>query len=551
MASDFGVALAQLNLIVGDLAGNQRRIADAAVHARDALNCRFAVFPELAISGYPPEDLLQRPAFVSDCEAVLENLVSAVPGIALVVGHPHREGNSLFNAASLIDDGRILATYRKHHLPNYGVFDEKRYFSKGDECAVIKVDGIPIGITICEDVWEDGPVERCAEQGAAIIFTLNGSPFDTAKIAYRENEIVAARSKSNKVCIVYVNLVGGQDELVFDGGSLVTDASGEIRLRAAHFEETIVPARFRFSRSIEFVDGPVVPTPYPLASIYSAITLGVRDYIGKNGFQGAVVGLSGGIDSALTLAIVADAIGADNVEAVLMPSRFTRQISIDDAKHEAEALGISWSIISIDPIFESFLEQLRAKFEGMEPDITEENIQARCRGTLLMAISNKNNSIVITTGNKSEVAVGYSTLYGDMAGGFSPIKDVPKMMVYKLARFRNEHFGKVIPQRVFDRAPTAELAENQKDSDSLPPYDDLDAIVEAYVESGHSVSEIAATGFDYETVRRVAAMVTRNEHKRKQAPPGVRITPRAFGRDRRYPITSRYLGYSATDGADC
>lgn len=550
MASDFGVALAQLNLIVGDLPGNQRRITDSAAYARDTLNCRFVVFPELAISGYPPEDLLQRPAFVSDCEAILKNLVTAVPGIAMVVGHPHRLGDKLFNAASLIDDGKILTTYLKHHLPNYGVFDEKRYFSQGDESAVIEVDGIPIGLTICEDVWEDGPVESCAEQGAAIIFTLNGSPFDTAKIAYRENEIVAARSKSNHVCIVYVNLVGGQDELVFDGGSLVTDTSGEIRLRAAHFEETIVPARFRFNQSIEFIDGPFVPNPDPLASIYGAITLGVRDYIGKNGFRGAVVGLSGGIDSALTLAIVTDAIGPDNVNAILMPSRFTQQMSIDDARDEAEALGVSWSIISIEPIFEAFLEQLRPSFEGMEPDITEENIQARCRGTLLMAISNKNNSIVITTGNKSEVAVGYSTLYGDMAGGFSPIKDVPKMLVYKLAQYRNENFGKVIPQRVFDRAPTAELAEDQKDSDSLPPYDELDAIVEAYVEHGQSVSEIVETGFDYETVRRVAAMVTRNEHKRKQAPPGVRITPRAFGRDRRYPITSKYLGWSLASPKD-
>lgn len=550
MACDFGVALAQLNLIVGDLSGNQRRITDAAVYARDRLNCRFVVLPELAVSGYPPEDLLQRPAFVSDCETVLKNLVCAVPGIALVVGHPHRVDSKLFNAASLIDDGKILATYFKHHLPNYGVFDEKRYFSQGDEPAVVEVEGIPVGLTICEDVWENGPVERCVENGAEIIFTLNGSPFDTAKIAYRENEIVAARSKSNKVCIVYVNLVGGQDELVFDGGSLVTDTRGEIRLRAAHFEETIVPARFRFNRQIEFVDGPVVPTPDPIASIYSAITLGVRDYVGKNGFKGAVVGLSGGIDSALTLAIVADAIGPNNVEAVLMPSRFTRQMSIDDAKSEADALGVSWSIISIDPIFESFLEQLRPKFEDTEPDITEENIQARCRGTLLMAISNKSNSIVITTGNKSEVAVGYSTLYGDMAGGFSAIKDVPKMLVYKLAQFRNEHFGQVIPQRVFDRAPTAELAEDQKDSDSLPPYDELDAIVEAYVEHSRSVSEIAQSGFDYETARRVAAMVTRNEHKRRQAPPGVRITPRAFGRDRRYPITSKYLGSLAASSKD-
>ncbi len=540
MAADFGVALAQLNLVVGDLAGNQRRITDAAVHARDALNCRFVVFPELAICGYPPEDLLQRSEFISDCGTVLDNLVEAVPGIALVVGHPHRAKEQLFNAASLIDDGRIRATYHKHHLPNYGVFDEKRYFAQGDSSQVVEVDGIPIGLTICEDVWEDGPVERCVDNGARIIFTLNGSPFDSSKIAYRENEIVAARSKHNAVSIVYVNLVGGQDELVFDGGSLVTDQSGEIRARARHFEEAIVPVRFSCLNEVDFLEGSVEPTPEPVASIYSAITLGVRDYVRKNGFQGAVIGLSGGIDSALTLAILVDALGAENVEAVLMPSRYTHQMSIDDAAAEAEALGVQWSVISIEPIFEAFLKQLQPRFEGLDANVTEENIQARCRGTLLMAISNKSNSMVITTGNKSEVAVGYSTLYGDMVGGFSAIKDVPKMMVYELARYRNEKFGAVIPQRVFVRPPTAELAPGQKDSDSLPPYPELDAIIEAYVENNQSIADIVAQGFEQETVSRVVRMVNRNEYKRQQAPPGVRITTRAFGRDRRYPITSKY-----------
>lgn len=540
MKADFGVALAQLNLVVGDLPGNRRRITEAAVHARDTLACRFIVFPELAICGYPPEDLLQRSAFVSDCEDALTSLVQAVPGIAMVVGHPQRTRDGLFNAASLIDDGKILATYHKHHLPNYGVFDEKRYFTKGDNTAVVDVDGISIGLTICEDVWEDGPVERAVTNGAQVIFTLNGSPFDTSKIAYRENEIVAARSKKNSVSIVYVNLVGGQDELVFDGGSLVSDERGEVQLRAKHFEETIEVARFRHGERVEFLSGSIEPTPEPTASIYHAITLGVRDYIRKNGFRGAVVGLSGGIDSALTLAILGDAIGAGNVEAVLMPSRYTQQMSIDDAVSQAEAMGVKWSIISIEPIFEAFLEQLRPKFEGQPIDVTEENIQARCRGTLLMAISNKSNSIVITTGNKSEVAVGYSTLYGDMVGGFSAIKDVPKMMVYKLAKFRNERYGMVIPQRVFDRPPTAELAADQKDSDSLPPYERLDTIVEEYVENSRSIEDIVAMGFEFETVSRVVKMINRNEYKRQQAPPGVRITTRAFGRDRRYPITSKY-----------
>ncbi len=540
MANDFGVALAQLNLVVGDLAGNQRRITDAAVYARDQLNCRFVVYPELAICGYPPEDLLQRASFIADCESVLQSLIDAVSGIALVVGHPHRADDRLFNAASLIDGGKIRTTYHKHHLPNYGVFDEQRYFAQGHETPVVEVDGIPIGLAICEDVWEDGPVERSVHSGAKIIFTLNGSPFDSRKIVYRENEIVATRSKSNAVSIVYVNIVGGQDELVFDGGSLVTDQQGEIRLRAKHFEEAIVAARFSYHQQITFLAGVIEPTPDPIASIYSAITLGVRDYVQKNGFRGAVVGLSGGIDSALTLAILVDALGADNVEAVLMPSRFTQQMSVDDAVAQATALGVAWSIISIEPIYKKFLKQLHAKFENYAVDVTEENIQARCRGTLLMGISNKTQSIVITTSNKSEVAVGYSTLYGDMAGGFSAIKDVPKMMVYELAKYRNDEFGAVIPQRVFDRPPSAELAADQKDSDSLPPYEELDEILEEYVENGCSIADIIERGFDAETVHRVVRMVNRNEYKRRQAPPGVRITTRAFGRDRRYPITCRY-----------
>ena len=540
MDANFGVALAQVNFVVGDLPGNEKRIIDSAVYARDVLQCRFIVFPELTISGYPPEDLLHRPSFIRDCESVLHRLTDIVPGIALVVGHPHRMENQLFNAASVIDDGRILATYCKHHLPNYGVFDEKRYFTAGTETSVVEVEGILVGITICEDVWEGGPVERAVSEGAKLIFTLNGSPFDSRKIAYRENEIVSARSKSNNVSIVYVNLVGGQDELVFDGGSLVSDATGSIVFRAPHFEETVVRATFTNGTSILPVAGTVSPTPDPLQAIYSAIKLGVGDYVRKNGFKGALVGLSGGIDSALTLAIVADAIGPENVEAILMPSRYTRQMSLDDAIHEADSLGVSWTIISIEPIFQAFLDQLAPVFDGLGVDVTEENIQARCRGTLLMGISNKKRKIVITTGNKSEVAVGYATLYGDMAGGFAAIKDVPKNLVYELARYRNDRFGKVIPERVFDRAPSAELAEDQEDSDSLPSYDILDEILEAYVESGCSAEDIVTQGHDVELVDRVIAMVNRNEYKRRQAPPGVRITPRAFGRDRRYPITNRY-----------
>ena len=540
MASEFGVALAQLNLVVGDLEGNRNRIITAAIDARDRLNCRFVVFPELAICGYPPEDLLHRKSFIDDCESVLQTLTDAVPGIALCVGHPHRESGGLFNAATIIDGGKQLSTYHKQLLPNYGVFDEKRYFSAGNTSVVQQIDGVSVGLTICEDVWEDGPVEQSVANGAQVIFTLNGSPFDTAKIAYRENEIVTGRARKNNVSIVYVNLVGGQDELVFDGGSLVSDATGTIVTRAAHFEEAVVRSTFARIDQITPIQNSIAPVPEHIQGVYSAIKLGVADYIGKNGFKGAVLGLSGGIDSALTLCIVADAIGPENVEAVLMPSRYTGQISMDAAIEQAENLGVSYSIISIEPIFEAFLNQLSPVFDEFDADVTEENIQARCRGTLLMALSNKKKKILITTGNKSEVAVGYATLYGDMAGGFAPIKDVPKMLVYELARYRNNHINHVIPEIVFERAPTAELAEDQRDTDSLPDYALLDAILEQYIEEEQDPEQIAQSGLDAATVHRIVGMVKRNEYKRRQAPPGVRITVRAFGRDRRYPITNRY-----------
>ena len=540
MDSEFGVALAQLNLVVGDLEGNRKRIIDAAIKARDQLKCRFVVYPELTVCGYPPEDLLHRNGFLSDCESMLRSLTEAVPEIAMIVGHPHRHSGKLFNAATIIDGGQQLVTYHKQLLPNYGVFDEKRYFTPGKGSVVRHMDGIRVGLTICEDVWEDGPVEQSVKDGAQVIFTLNGSPFDIAKIAYRENEIVAARAKSNNVSIVYVNLVGGQDELVFDGGSLVSDASGTIVTRAANFEETVVRSTFEKTHPISPKFETVEPVPGHIPGIYSAIRLGVADYIRKNGFKGAVLGLSGGIDSALTLAIVSEAIGPENVEVVLMPSRYTGQVSIEAAVEEAKSLGVSYSIISIEPIFQAFLNQLAPEFEQFQSDVTEENIQARCRGTLLMAISNKKKKILITTGNKSEMAVGYATLYGDMAGGFAPIKDVPKTLVYKLARYHNQSICQVIPEVVFERAPTAELAENQRDSDSLPNYELLDAILEQYIEQELDPEQITESGFDAGTVQRIVGMVKRNEYKRRQAPPGVRITVRAFGRDRRYPITDRY-----------
>ena len=540
MDKQFGVALAQVNLVVGDLHGNRKRILEAALHARDTLHCRFVVFPELTISGYPPEDLLFRQNFVQECESMLRSLKSAVPEIALVIGHPHNSQGHLYNAATLIDRGELVATYCKQHLPNYGVFDEKRYFREGSGSSVVKIDGVSIGLTICEDVWDDGPVEQAVQNGAEIVFTLNGSPFDTSKISYREKDVVSKRSKRNKVSIVYVNLVGGQDELVFDGGSIVTNSEGEIVLRAPHFEESIVRITYQKTPDLQVVPGTVIESPNFLSSIYSAIKLGVSDYIRKNGFQGAIVGASGGIDSGLTLAVLADAIGPENVEAILMPSQYTSSISIEDAVTEAENLGVSYSIIPIDKIVQSTLRQLKPSFAGTEPDVTEENIQARTRGMLLMALSNKKRKLVISTGNKSEVAVGYATLYGDMAGGYSAIKDVPKTIVYELANYRNREMGRVIPERVLTREPTAELAPNQRDSDSLPPYEILDPILELYVEYAQSAEEIIQEGFEPAVVRQVIQMVKRNEYKRRQACPGVRITPKAFGRDRRYPITNQY-----------
>ena len=540
MLSEIGVAIAQLNLIVGDLHGNQEKIVDAAVYARDKLDCRIVVFPELSVTGYPPEDLLLRKSFQRDAERAVESIAAKVNGIAMVVGHPLQENGQLFNAASIIRDGRTVAVYRKRHLPNYGVFDEKRYFKPGSDTCISEIEGICVGITICEDIWDYGPVENSVRDGAKLILNLNGSPFDLNKPLHRETQVVSSRSQKNSVPIVYANLVGGQDELVFDGGSLVTNSQGKTVIRGPFFREEIFRVTFDRGEQIEPRAGQVEKSPEGVAGVYEAIRLGVADYIRKNGFNGAVVGLSGGIDSALTLAVVADAVGKENVEAILMPSRYTHSMSIEDAKEEADKLGVAWTIVSIEPVFESVMKQLEPVFKGMDADTTEENIQARCRGMILMAISNKKNRIVITTGNKSEVAVGYATLYGDMAGGFSAIKDVPKTMVYELARYRNEVYGTVIPERVFTRPPTAELADNQRDDDTLPRYDLLDAILKEYVEKEKSTDELIAAGFDTAVVEQVVSMVNRNEYKRRQAAPGVRITPKAFGKDRRYPITNKY-----------
>jgi NAD+ synthase (glutamine-hydrolysing) len=531
------VALAQLNLLVGDVAGNVQKMITAARRARDAWQADLVVFPELSLTSYPPEDLLLRPELSVRVELGLGELMQQLAGIDVIVGHPKRQYGRLFNCASLLRGGRIAATYYKHCLPNYSVFDEKRYFAEGAGPCVVDIQGVPVGITVCEDLWEGWPIDEAVAAGARTIVNLNASPFHLNK--YRERFDVAARvAQRNRVPIVYLNLVGGQDELVFDGDSFVVDADGALTHRGLAFEEDLMRVDIAIANGAP-APGAIVPAPSEEESAYAALVLGVRDYIEKNRFAGAVIGLSGGIDSALTLCIAVDAIGAERVEAVSMPSRYTAKMSIEDADAQARAMGVKFSVIPIEPMFEAFLGALKNEFAGRAPDATEENLQARTRGMLLMAISNKTGKLVLTTGNKSEMSVGYATLYGDMAGGFAAIKDVPKLLVYRLAEYRNR-MAPVIPRRVIERAPSAELRADQKDTDSLPPYEILDRILERYVEDDESVATIIKVGFEEATVRRVAAMVDRNEYKRRQAPPGVRITPRAFGRDRRYPITSGF-----------
>jgi|TARA_B100001079_G_scaffold180449_1_gene155159 NAD+ synthase (glutamine-hydrolysing) len=531
------IAVAQLNFRVGKIGENLASIREASVQARDEWGCQLILFPELALCGYPPEDLLLREDFLDQTEEALSSLVKEVEGITVVVGHPSRSEGALFNSASVIREGRVIDRYHKQCLPNQGVFDEKRYFSAGEEPCVVDIEGIPMGISICEDCWHEGPVESLTAQGAQLILNLNGSPFHMGKSGERAR-VVGKRAKKVGVPIIYANLVGGQDELVFDGGSFVVDRCGEVTQRFVEFEERI--------GVIEIDRESVAPVPTALSpvlsleqSVYKAIVLGVRDYVNQNGFSGVVLGLSGGIDSALTLALAVDALGADRVEAVLMPSRYTAPMSIEDAKEEASLLGVTIHQVSIEPLFSTLLTSLDPFFAGTETDTTEENLQARCRGMILMAISNKRGSMVLTTGNKSEMAVGYATLYGDMAGGFAAIKDLPKMLVYRLADYRNS-LSQVIPERVIKRPPSAELAPDQEDQDSLPPYPILDQILERYIEQDQSLEKIKSAGFDPEVVDRVTALVDRNEYKRRQAAPGVRITQRAFGRDRRYPITSGF-----------
>jgi len=533
------IALAQLNLTVGDLVGNGEKIRATVEQARLAA-ADLVVFAELCITGYPPEDLLLRQDFIAQTERAVQALIPRIHGITAVMGYPRKQGDDLFNAAIAIRDGSVIACYHKQALPNYGVFDEQRYFKTGKDISLFEINGTRLALTICEDVWRDGIIARNRDAGADIILTLNASPFHAGKMQQRE-DIICAQVQRAGVPLVYVNQVGGQDELVFDGASFVADQHGAIVFRAAEFEEQLGVVSFDH---LTPRPASIAPLYQPVVSEYKALVLGIRDYVGKNGFKGAILGLSGGIDSALVLALAVDALGADQVEAVLMPSRYTADISNTDARLEAEALGVKHHIIPIEPAVNAFIAMLAPLFAGAQHDTTEENIQARCRGVVLMALSNKRGKLLLTTGNKSEMSVGYTTLYGDMAGGRLNKKDVSKQLVYQLAEYRNS-LSPVIPQRVIDRPPSAELAPDQKDEDSLPPYVVLDPILALYIEQDWSAADIVARGYPQDAVERAVGLVDRNEYKRRQSPPGIRITPRAFGRDRRYPISSRFRGTSS------
>ena len=540
MADSLKIALAQIDLMVGDVPGNTERMVAAMVRARDELGADLILFPELALTGYPPEDLLFHGGLRKRVESNLKRLCDEARGIAALVGYPeYVDRRAIFNAAALVRDGRILANYRKQNLPNYGVFDEKRYFLPGEGACVVDLDGLPVGLTVCEDVWEPGPAQLARDAGARLLLNINASPYEISKRSLRA-DVLSRRVHECGLPIVYLNLVGGQDELVFDGSSVVLDAGGNAVLQApAYAEDLYVVTVDKATGRPAAPDGPVAREQTLEEGVYGALVLGTRDYVNKHGFPGVVIGLSGGIDSALTAAIAVDALGPDRVQVVMMPSRYTQDMSNDDAAEQARTLGVRSHVIPIEPVFEAMLASLSELFAGLPEDTTEENIQSRCRGMILMALSNKTGNMVLTTGNKSEMAVGYATLYGDMAGGFAPIKDCSKTLVYRLARFRNT-LSPVIPERVITRAPSAELRPDQKDTDSLPPYDVLDPILAAFIEDDCSVDEIVERGFERDTVVRVLTMVKRNEYKRRQAPPGIRISRRAFGRDWRYPITSGY-----------
>ncbi len=567
------VALAQINVTVGDLTGNAAKIAAWTERARSQ-SADVVCFPELAITGYPPEDLLLRPSFIDDNLEALNEVAKATRDITSVVGFVDRN-DDIYNAAAVIHDGRVAGVYHKRFLPNYGVFDENRYFQEGSEAPVFEIAGALAGVNVCEDIWyQGGPVQEQAHGGAEVILNINGSPYHRAKHDFRER-MVATRASDNAVFVAYVNMAGGQDELVFDGGSMIFGPDGELLARAALFDEELLiadlsldavyqyrlhdPRRRKERQEFQRRDGAprilvsteapperapaqsrIAPPLDPVEEVYRALVLGTGDYLRKTGFEKALVGLSGGIDSTMVACVAVDAMGADHVVGVSMPSRYSSEGSIADAKRVADNLGIELLIVPIEPAHAAYVDMLRRPLES-ETGVWEENVQARIRGNVLMALSNRFGWILLTTGNKSEYAVGYTTLYGDMAGGYAVLKDVPKTLVYELARWKNRSAGReIVPESVIEKPPSAELRPGQLDTDSLPPYPVLDPILEAYVEDDRSAEEIVAMGYDEATVRRVMAMVDRAEYKRRQSPPGVKITPRAFGRDRRLPMANRY-----------
>lgn len=569
MFESWRVAIAQINCTVGDLKGNCAKIIEYTEKAKDS-GADIVTFPELAITGYPPEDLLLKPKFIEDNITALREVSGSIKGVVAVVGFVDRDNGNLYNAASVMYQGEIKGVYRKTLLPNYGVFDEKRYFKSGNKPLVFKLDNLIFGVNICEDIWFDkGPTASQARAGATLILNINASPYHTGKIKVRD-EIVRHQASSNNVFIVYSNLVGGQDELVFDGQSMVSDNDGNVIARALAFREDLIVidipkdrltkeqpqkainATAKKTSIITVVDKVIQTTKpditwhqgetlSPVAEVYEALVLGLHDYVAKNGFGNVTIGLSGGIDSAIVAALAVDALGKDRVKGVFMPSHYTSKESEEDAGELARNLCINMLEVPIDGIYKAYISTFEPLFKGSKEDITEENIQARIRGNILMALSNKFGWLVLTTGNKSEMSVGYATLYGDMAGGFAVIKDVPKTLVYMLAAFRNAN-GLIIPQRILDKEPTAELKPDQKDRDTLPPYDTLDEILKAYVEEDKHPEEIISSSLEKDVVNRVSKMVDGSEYKRRQSPPGIKITPKAFGKDRRMPITNRYRG---------
>ncbi len=559
MKQKLRVALAQINCTVGDIEGNASKISEYIRRAQ-SICADIVSFPELALTGYPPEDMLLKANFIDDNLKKIKEVAKVVGEIVAVVGFVARKGREIYNAAAVIYKGKIFAVYHKMCLPNYGVFDEKRYFAPGEKSVVLKFGNVLFGVNICEDVWyKNGPTSQEAFCGAKLILNINASPYHMGKIKLREH-VIADQAKANKLFMVYTNLVGGQDELVFDGQSMVLDDKGRVIQRLEAFKEDLLAVDLeipqlkgrcgktiiKITDKLPVKEKPPLPVQKrgilePVKEVYEALLLGLNDYVKKNGFQKVVLGLSGGIDSSLVASLAVDALGKDNVAGIFMPSRYSSAESAEDARQTAQNLGIKFITISIEQIYKMYLAVLEQHFFGMERNITEENLQARIRGNMLMAFSNKFGWIVLATGNKSEMSIGYATLYGDMAGGFAVIKDVPKELVYKLSRYRNS-LSQVIPERVFTKEPTAELRPNQKDSDTLPAYDILDPILKAYIEEDKELEKIVSLGFDKGTVSKALKMVDASEYKRRQSPPGIKITPKAFGRDRRMPITNKYRG---------